>query len=297
MAGFNGNGTFDLRYDWTDDKTNSIKVTASRFDQTYDDFKAGFEQCMTTTGETTVTQNIPFNSKKITGLGDGTDHTDAINMGQIQDSNGVYYTSTGSANAYVLTPAPPIAAYVSGQRFIFNANFGNTGSATLNVSTIGAKTLKKNGGGDNLESGDIPSGAVITAIYDGTNFQVVNIKLRGLESFIIAASDEATDLVVGTNKVKFRMPYAFTVSEVRASVGTAPTGSTIIVDINESGSTILSTKLTIDATEKTSTTAATPAVISDAALADDAEITIDFDQVGSTITGGGLKITLLGRRT
>jgi hypothetical protein len=79
-------------------------------------------------------------------------------------------------------------------------------------------------------------------------------------------------------------------------VNTAPTGSTIIVDINEGGSTILSTKLTIDVSEKTSTTAATPAVISDTALADDAEMTVDIDQIGSSVAGKGLKVWLIGYR-
>ena len=90
------------------------------------------------------------------------------------------------------------------------------------------------------------------------------------------------------------MPYGFTLTGVKASVTTAPVGSTIIVDINESATTILSTKLTIDASEKTSTTAASAAVISDSALADDSEITIDIDQVGSSTAGAGLKIYLIG---
>ena len=111
-----------------------------------------------------------------------------------------------------------------------------------------------------------------------------------------AVSDETTDLTTGTAKITFRMPYAMTLSEVRVSVGTAPTGANLIVDINESASTILSTKLSIDAGEKTSTTAATPPVISDSALADDAEITIDIDQIGSTVAGAGLKITFKGTR-
>jgi hypothetical protein len=97
--------------------------------------------------------------------------------------------------------------------------------------------------------------------------------------------------------VTFRMPYAFTLTGVRASVTTAPTDATLTVDINEGGVSILSTKLTIDATEKTSTTAATAAVISDSSLADDAEITIDIDQVGSTIAGAGLKVYLIGTKT
>jgi hypothetical protein len=112
----------------------------------------------------------------------------------------------------------------------------------------------------------------------------------------LAASDETTALTAGTAKVTFRMPYAMTVTAVRASLTTAQaSGSIFTVDINEGGASILSTLLTIDNTEKTSTTAATPAVISDTALADDAEITIDIDQIGDG-TATGLKITLIGTR-
>lgn len=114
------------------------------------------------------------------------------------------------------------------------------------------------------------------------------------QSIIIACSDEDTALTAGTNKVTFRMPYGFTLSAVRASLATAQvSGSILTVDINEGGATVLSTKLTIDNTEKTSTTAATAAVISDTALADDAEITIDIDQVGDG-TAKGLKVVLIG---
>lgn len=118
-----------------------------------------------------------------------------------------------------------------------------------------------------------------------------------LQTFIaIAISNETTALTTGTAKATFRMPFAMTLTDVRASVTTAPTDATLTIDINESGSTILSTKLTIDATEKTSTTAALPAVISDAALADDAEITIDIDQIGSSVAGAGAKVYLIGTR-
>lgn len=122
-------------------------------------------------------------------------------------------------------------------------------------------------------------------------------EMLGSQSIIVACSDETTALTTGVAKVTFRMPYAFTLTAVRASVTTAPTGAVLTVDINESGATILSTKITIDATETTSTTAATPPVISDTALADDAEITIDIDTVGSTIAGTGLKVTLIGYAT
>lgn len=110
----------------------------------------------------------------------------------------------------------------------------------------------------------------------------------------VAASDESTPLTTGPGKVTFRMPFAMTISAVRASLTVAQTsGSILTVDINEGGTSILSTKLTIDNGESTSTTAATAAVVSDTALADDAEITIDIDQVGDG-TAKGLKVTLIG---
>jgi hypothetical protein len=70
-------------------------------------------------------------------------------------------------------------------------------------------------------------------------------------------------------------------------------GSLLTVDIREEGTTIFSTKLTIDNTEKTSVTAATSAVLSDVVLGDDAEITIIIDQIG-TPGAAGLKIALIG---
>lgn len=109
----------------------------------------------------------------------------------------------------------------------------------------------------------------------------------------VACSDETTAIAAGTNKVRFRMPYAMTLTAVRASLSGAASSGTFTVDINEGGTSILSTKLTFDANEKTTTTATTPAVISDTALADDAEISIDVDNAGAG-DAVGLKVTLIG---
>ena len=112
----------------------------------------------------------------------------------------------------------------------------------------------------------------------------------------LAASDETTALTTGTAKVTFRMPHAMTLTSVRASLTTAQaSGSIFTVDINQGGTSVLGTKLTIDNTEKTSVTAATAATITTSALTDDAEITIDIDQIGNG-TATGLKITLIGTR-
>lgn len=138
--------------------------------------------------------------------------------------------------------------------------------------------------------------AFIRTLTGAADAPAARVTLGITESFIIPISDETTALTAGTAKATFRMPYAFTLTEIpRASLTTASSGAAPQFDINESGASILSTKLTIDANEKTSTTAAIPAVLSDSALADDAEITIDIDTAGTS--SAGAKITLIGRKT
>jgi len=115
------------------------------------------------------------------------------------------------------------------------------------------------------------------------------------EFFTVAVGDETTAITVGTSKVSFRMPFAFTLTNLRASLNTASSVGIPTVDVNEAGVTLMTTnKLTIDATELTSTTAVTAVGITDSAIADDALITIDIDVAGTG--AAGLKVTFYGTR-
>ena len=109
----------------------------------------------------------------------------------------------------------------------------------------------------------------------------------------VAASDEITAITAGTGKITFRMPYAMTLTAVRASLTTAQaSGSTFTVDVMQGGVSVLGTKATIANTSKTSV-GGTPATIVTSALTDDAEMRVDVTQIGAS-GATGLKVVLLG---
>ena len=116
-------------------------------------------------------------------------------------------------------------------------------------------------------------------------------------SFVIACSSESDDLEVGDDKAQIQLPFAFELTSITANVNTAPTGADILIQVQEDGADIMSGNgITIDATETSSTTSATPPTITDSTLALNSIISVDLDQVGSTLTGTGLKINLIGYR-
>jgi len=109
-----------------------------------------------------------------------------------------------------------------------------------------------------------------------------------------ACSDETTAITTGAAKITFRAPYAFTLTAVRASLTTASSSGLPEFDIKKNGVSVLSTQITIDVGELTSTAAATPPVIATTAIADDDQITIDFNAAGTGATG--VKIALIGTK-
>lgn len=102
-------------------------------------------------------------------------------------------------------------------------------------------------------------------------------------------------LTVATGKSRVYLEGDYTVETIRASVNTAPTGAAILVDVNKNGSTIFTTqgdRPSIAISGFTDT--ATPNVLTYAA---GDYITVDVDQIGSTVAGSDLTVTIRLRKT
>ncbi len=82
------------------------------------------------------------------------------------------YAAASGTDTLTLTLDPGIASYTTGLRASFKAAANNTGTATININGLGAKTIKKNGGADDLGADDIVAGGIYEISYDGTNMQL-----------------------------------------------------------------------------------------------------------------------------
>ena len=84
------------------------------------------------------------------------------------------YAATSGTNSYTINiQSDKIIGYYTGQPFRLKFGATNTGVSTLNVNSLGAKAIRKNGT-DPLVAGDIISGQIYQVTYDGTNFQILS---------------------------------------------------------------------------------------------------------------------------
>ena len=117
----------------------------------------------------------------------------------VQKNAWTYAADAQASDTYVITLSVAPAAYAAGQSFIFKANTANTGAATLNINSLGAKTIKKvvAGAVSDLENNDILAGMLVMVAYDGTNLYMLNTPGTSISSaiaFEVTSVFSATDI-------------------------------------------------------------------------------------------------------
>jgi hypothetical protein len=85
------------------------------------------------------------------------------------DGLAVYCRSTTGNDTYTCSLVPDMTAYTRGGCLVLDADTSNTGTATLNVDSLGAKDILSHTGGA-LANSDISANKPKTLCYDGTQF-------------------------------------------------------------------------------------------------------------------------------
>lgn len=132
---------------------------------------------------------------------DGTGDTGArtfvspVNLTTVQTYD--YAADSVGTDAYAITVTPTPTAYVTGQVFRFKAGTANTGACTLNVDSLGAKTIKTKYNADTV-TGDILANQIVEVVYDGTNFQMQSPSSAALTTFAsgVSAGGASTTLTI-----------------------------------------------------------------------------------------------------
>lgn len=95
---------------------------------------------------------------------------------------------------------------------------------------------------------------------------------------------------VGTNRFPIK-GGTFQILNVAAMVGTAPTGAAVIVDVNKNGTTIYTTQANRP-TVAVSTNSAVVGAHAVTTVTDGDYLTVDVDQIGSTVAGSDLTVVI-----
>lgn len=200
-ASRDGNGNFNREYDWTDDATNSIPITASRFDEEMDGVAAEITNSLALDGQSTMTGTLGMGGFKIESVGAATADTDAPQSKQIQNNKfGYLGTTSGTSSAYTLSPSPAVAALTTGQEFQFTPNADNTlasGETTLTISATAAtdiKVVNSSGVKASPAAGDLKNGIPVNVKYDGTDFILQEYKQAAAVSSATTSAEGVVEL-------------------------------------------------------------------------------------------------------
>lgn len=190
-----------------------------------------------------------------TDIAVGTGNTFVTQTG-LQHNAEKYAADAGANDTYVITLSPIPTSYTTGMVVHFKANTANTGTATLNVNSLGAKTIVKEIS-STLIDGDIQAGQFCTLIYDGTNFVLQNPNYN--TNKIVVASDNlkiSADTERTTTSATFTLKKSITVNNpgvYRIKFDIKTTSSNCYADLRTGGiSYATALQLTTDATSSTS---------------------------------------------
>ena len=86
---------------------------------------------------------------------------------------------------------PALSGYAAGAQYSFIAQNTNTAAVTIDIDTLGVKSITKNGTTP-LAPSDILAGALVLIEYDGTQFQLLNVGKTTFNYILETATTSAT---------------------------------------------------------------------------------------------------------
>jgi len=231
----------------------------------------------------------------------GSNSSDAGLIVDKADGTTTYFKVRGDGNVGIGVTDPDSFLEVFGtttqQKWSYDADsfvtmtVADSSNTTIETGETGSLEMKVGG---NLR---LSAGAHI--FQNAAGIPLADLETITSQCFMMAASDETTDITATADKVRIQMPYAFTLKEIKASLTTAPTGSgatTVNVYNVTDGDTVINTAALSFAAAAISANS-TSFTAGQETIAEDDVIAVDVAAVAGTTGGAGLKVTLIGYQT
>lgn len=193
----NGSGTYSLPAG--NPVVTGTTISSTVHNNTLSDIATALTQSLAKDGQTTPTANLPMGGYKHTGVATASSLTDYARTDQVVSSTLNYLTTVAGTDTITASATIVPSAYAAGQTFRFISAGANTGAVTLNISSLGAKSVTKRGA-TALVAGDIPSGAIVDVTYDGTQFQLDGVSLKPGDIGVSVQAYDANTLKANATK-------------------------------------------------------------------------------------------------
>ena len=138
----NGSGTYSLPLA---DVASGQTILASWANTTLSDIATALTASIAKDGQTVPTATLPMGNFRHTGVGAATAVTDYAQARQVIDGDLIELTSVSGTNTVTATGPLSMSAYATGKNFTMKAAGANTDAVTLNINSIGALAITKNG--------------------------------------------------------------------------------------------------------------------------------------------------------
>ena len=276
-----GAGNFSVINSFTSGNT----IASADMNANFTDIATALTASIAKDGQTTPSANLPMGGFKHTNVAVAASRTDYARASQVMDGTLTWPTVAGTGDAITLAHSPAQTAYTTGMVIRFKAGASNTGAVTVNVDSLGAKSLKTLAGAA-LASGDLAAGYIVNATYDGADFRL----------HAPVASGIITGVTAGTGLSGGGTSGAVTVNLANTTVAAGAYGSASAVPVITVDAQGRLTAASTAALGLSSISMATSRLLGRTTAGSGAieEISVG---AGLSLSGGSLAATSLGGRT
>lgn len=166
---YNGSGDYSLPAGQP--VVTGTTISSTTHNNLANDIATAFDTAFCRDGQATATAAFDMGGFRIQNMGVATGVAHAVTAAQVQNNSLTLLSAVAGTNTITATATPTPAAYASGQQFCLAPANTNTGAATINVSSLGAKNIFS--GGVSLRGGELVAAIPVVVEYDGTQFNLI----------------------------------------------------------------------------------------------------------------------------